>query len=66
MLYKILLSATLVAVPAVAGEVQQGQWEDGAAIAWQCSNKLNIAVKFAFKSKEGLVYQGVLTCGETI
>lgn len=66
MLSKLLLSATLVAIPAVAGDIQTGQWEDGTAIAWQCSNKLNIAVQFAFKTKDGQVYQGILACGETI
>lgn len=66
MLSKLLLVAALVAAPVVAGEVQQGQWEDGAALLWQCSNKQNISVIFAFKTKEGQVYQGRLTCGETI
>lgn len=66
MLSKLLLVAALIAAPVVAGEVQQGQWEDGSAIVWQCSNKHNIAVKFAFKTKDNLVYQGILTCGETI
>ncbi len=67
MVSKILLTTALVALPvAAANGVQTGQWEDGSAIAWQCSNKQNIAVKFAFRTKEGEVYQGVLTCGETI
>lgn len=46
--------------------VQTGQWEDGSAIAWQCSNKTNMQVKFMFKTADGTVYQGILTCGETI
>lgn len=67
MVSKLLLSATLVVMPvAAAPGVQTGEWEDGSAMAWQCSNKQNVAVKFAFKTKEGQIYQGVLTCGETI
>lgn len=66
MLSKLLVVAAFVAAPVVAGEVQQGHWEDGSAIAWQCSNKHNLSVHFAFKTKEGQVYQGVMSCGETI
>jgi len=67
MLSKMLLTATLVALPVAAADgVLTGQWEDGSAIAWQCASKQNNKVLFAFKTKEGDVYQGVLTCGDTI
>lgn len=67
MLSKLLLSSALVALPvAAADDVKTGQWEDGSAIAWVCSSKYNIAIKFAFKTKDDVVYQGILTCGETI
>jgi hypothetical protein len=67
MLSKLLLISALAALPVAAADgVQTGQWEDGSTVAWMCSNKQNISVKFAFKTKEGVVYQGILTCGETI
>lgn len=69
MLLKSLLVTAALAAPAYAytpQPVQTGQWEDGSAIAWQCSNKTNMQVKFMFKTADGTMYQGILTCGETI
>jgi hypothetical protein len=67
MLSKLLLTLALVALPvAAADNVQTGNWEDGSAIAWACQSKQFNKVVFAFKTKEGEVYQGVLTCGDTI
>ncbi len=67
MLSKILLTTALVALPvAAATGVRTGEFEDGSAVAWQCSSNANVAVKFLFKTKDGTVYQGVLSCGDTI
>ena len=67
LLHKILLSLSLLAFPAMAAQaVRTGEWEDGSAVAWMCSSNANVAVKFAFKTKEGQVYQGVMSCGDTI
>lgn len=69
MLLKSLFVAALAAAPAYAAApqpVQTGQWEDGSAIAWQCSNKNSVQLRFIFKTPDGTQYQGVLSCGETI
>lgn len=70
MLSKILLAATLVALPAAANTAAQnirtGEWIDGAKIAWQCSDKTQGTIQFYFVTPEGKPYQGLMVCGETI
>jgi len=69
MLSKILLSATLVATPALAGapqEIRTGEWEDGTRIAYQCSYKAQGQIKFMLVHPDGTTRQGLLVCGETV
>lgn len=69
MLLKSLLVSAALAAPVYAytpQPVQTGEWEDGSAIAWQCSNKNSVQIRFMFKTPDGTTYQGVLGCGESV
>ena len=46
--------------------VYEGSWKDGAAFAWQCQPGATGKVLFMFKTSEGVVYQGQLSCGTSI
>lgn len=67
MLFKtIAVALALLAAPLAAQVTQQGVFEDGSAVVWLCENKAKGNVKFAFITKEGVVYQGVLSCGQQV
>lgn len=64
------LAATLAVLPIVAvsapGVVSQGQFEDGAVLAWQCEEGVEGKVKMLLVTPEGKQYMAELSCGTTI
>lgn len=62
----MLLKTTLVALVftlAPNQNIHEGGWNDGAAIAWQCQKGAEGKIKFLFKTVDGKIYAGELSCG---
>jgi len=62
----MLLKTTLVALVftlAPNQNIYEGGWNDGAAIAWQCQKGAEGKIKFLFKTVDGKIYAGELSCG---
>ena len=60
----VALVFTLAPVFAIANQnIHEGGWNDGAAIAWQCQKGAEGKIKFLFKTVDGKIYAGELSCG---
>jgi len=68
MLVKLLLSVALASVPmlAVSQTIQTAQWPDGTKFAWQCQKGATGNVKFVVLMNDGKLYEGVVSCGQTL
>lgn len=71
MLFKKMFAASaalLLAIAAVAapGVVSQGQFEDGAIVAWQCDDGVEGKVKMLLVTPEGKKYMAELSGGTSI
>lgn len=62
------VALVLAASPAlaVAQEVFEGGWEDGATILWQCQKGAQGKTKFQITLPDGKIYQGTLSCGTSV
>lgn len=60
-----LATAPLLAVSA-PNVVAQGQFEDGAMVAWQCADDMKGTMKVLFVHPSGKKYMMDLSCGESI
>jgi hypothetical protein len=66
----VIIGATLLLVAsgiyAANPEIFEGGWKDGTSVKWICPPKTSGAIPFQFTTKEGVVYQGILSCGESV
>lgn len=60
-----LATAPLFAISA-PGVVSQGQFDDGAVLAWQCEEGVEGKVKMLLVTPQGKKYMAELSCGESI
>lgn len=68
MLVKLLLSVALATVPVLtfSQTIQMAQWPDGTKFAWQCQKGATGNVKFVVLMNDGKLYEGVVSCGQTL
>lgn len=67
MLKKLLVGLIFLLTPYLYAQqdVFQGEFGDGSKVLWSCG-KAEGQVRFMFITKEGVPYQGVLSCGKGV
>jgi len=61
-----LLFVSLAVFASYAGEIKEGQWEDGTSVQWQCQKNTQGTVLIQFKDRSGTLYQGEIVCDKYI
>lgn len=65
---KLLLVLLIAVSPvvAVSQTIQTAEWPDGTKFAWQCQKGAQGNVKFVVLMQDGKLYEGAISCGQTL